>query len=322
MKVQHSSRWNAILIAGLFVMSSGGSHAQQTEPPASLKWTPDQIKAAVATARAGRDLTPKHWPHGAKVAVCLSFDVDNDTTMLLTKNPGISPMSDGEFGAKQGLPRILAMLEREKVPATFYMPAASAIIAPELVTEINKSGRNEIALHGWIHEAVVPLNSYSEEYRLLKQASDYYTKVTGKRPVGSRTGAWAVSPYTIQVEQKLGLLYDSSMMAMEEPYEIMSNGKDTGLVELPVSWVLDDYPALFMPGGTLPSPQATFQVWKDDFDMAYQEGGMVMLTFHPHISGRRSRMVYLAKLVQYMKTKQNVWFATSQEVAEYVKNPK
>jgi len=104
-----------------------------------------------------------------------------------------------------------------------------------MVTEIQKSGRHEIALHGWIHESVASLLDAGEEERLLKQAIDYFTKVTGKRPVGSRTGGWAISPYTIAIEQKLGLLYDSSMMAMDEPYELVANGKPTGLVELPVT---------------------------------------------------------------------------------------
>jgi peptidoglycan-N-acetylglucosamine deacetylase len=321
-KTPQASSWNLLLLTGLFALSGGGSYAQQNDGQPGTKWSIGQIEASVAPARAGRNLTPKHWPHGAKVAVCLSFDVDNETYLVLRGDTAISPISNAEFGATQGFPRIISMLDREKVPATFFMPAVSSILAPDILPAIEKSGRNEIALHGWIHEAVVPLNSYAEEYRLLKQASDYYLKATGKRPVGSRTGAWAVSPYTIQVEQKLGLLYDSSMMAMDVPYEVMSNGKDTGLVEMPVSWVLDDYPVFDIPGGALPSPQLLFNVWKDEFDMAYEEGGMVMLTFHPHISGRRSRMVYLTKLVQYMKSKPNVWFATSQEVAEYVKNNK
>jgi peptidoglycan/xylan/chitin deacetylase (PgdA/CDA1 family) len=59
-----------------------------------------------------------------------------------------TPMSETEFGAREGLPRVLAALEREKLPASFYVPAVSAILAPEMLPAIMKSGRHEIALHG------------------------------------------------------------------------------------------------------------------------------------------------------------------------------
>ena len=108
------------------------------------------------------------------------------------------------------------------------------------------------------------------------------------------------------------------MMAMDEPYSIMSNGKDTGLVELPVTWVQDDAP-YFGRTGALPSPELIFNTYRDEFDMAYDEGTVLMLTMHPHISGRRSRAVHLAKLLDYMKSKPGVWFATAEQIATYVK---
>ena len=291
--------------------------------PASLpgiRWSEDQIKQAVAPLRAGRKLTPKSWPNNARVAVCVSFDIDNESPALArgNTNPDLSAMSDTEFGSKEGLPRILRILDQRGIPASFYIPAVSSIIAPEMIQAIQKSGRHEIALHGWIHEPVASLLNAAEEERLLKQSIDYFTRVTGKRPVGSRTGGWAISPYTIGIEQKLGLLYDSSMMAMDEPYELVANGTPTGLVELPVTWVQDDAP-YFGRTGALPSPELIFNVYKDEFDMAYEEHTMLMLTMHPHVSGRRSRAVHLAKLLDYMKAKPGVWFATAQQIAEYVK---
>jgi peptidoglycan/xylan/chitin deacetylase (PgdA/CDA1 family) len=324
-----------ITVAAIALAATADVFAQKGQPaaqqpaaaaaqgPAALPgihWTEEQLKRAVAPARAGRKLTPKSWPNGAKVAVCVSFDIDNESPALArgNTNADLSAMSDVEFGSKEGLPRILRILDQRGIPASFYMPAVSAILAPEMIQEIQKSGHHEIALHGWIHESVVTLNNAAEEERLLKQALDYYTKVTGKRPVGSRTGGWAISPFTLGIEQKLGILYDSSMMAMDEPYEIMSNGKDTGLIELPVTWVQDDAP-YFGRTGTLPSPELIFGVYKDEFDMAYQEGTMLMLTMHPHVSGRRSRATHLAKLLDYMKSKPGVWFATGEQIATYVK---
>ncbi len=152
----------------------------------------------------------------------------------------------------------------------------------------------------------------------MKQSIEYLTKVTGKRPVGTRAGAWALSPYSLDIIRQAGLLYDSSMMARDEPYHIISNGQDTGLLELPVSWIEDDAP-YFGRTGALPSPELIFKVYRDEFDMAYQEGTFLMLTFHPHISGRRSRVVHMERLFDYMKSKPGVWFATAQQVAEHTK---
>ncbi len=294
----------------------------QQEGPAALpgiKRTEEQLKRAAGEVRAGRSLVPKAWPNGAKVAVCLSFDIDNESPLMARDlAPLPTPMSETEYGATEGVPRILAMLDREKLPASFYVPAVSAMLAPAMVPSITKSGRHEIALHGWIHESLPTLNDAAEEQRLLTQSLDYFTKTTGKRPVGYRAGAWAFSHHTLDILRKANLLYDSSLMAMDSPYTIVANGQDTGMVELPVSWILDDAP-YFTRTGALPSPEAIFKVYQDEFDMAYREGGMLMATFHPHIVGRRSRMVHLEKLVAYMKSKPGVWFATAEQIATYVK---
>lgn len=276
------------------------------------------LRRAAAEVRAGRPLA-RPWPNNAKVAVCLSFDIDNESPLMARDlAPLPSPMSETEYGAKEGMPRILAMLDREKLPASFYIPAVSAMLAPEMVPAITKSGRHEIGLHGWIHESLPALDNAAEEQRLLTQQIDYFTKVTGRRPVGYRAGAWAFSHHTMDILRRANLLYDSSLMAMDQPYLLTANGQDTGLIELPVSWILDDAP-YFGRTGALPSPEAIFKVYQDEFDLGYREGGMVMLTFHPHVVGRRSRMVHLEKLVAYMKSKPGVWFATAEQIANHVK---
>jgi peptidoglycan-N-acetylglucosamine deacetylase len=315
------------LVYGTVISKAERQLSENTQQPRTgpdalpgTKWSIDQIKQAVAPVRPGRVLLPKHWPDDARVAVVVSFDIDNESYPLSTGNTAPGPLSDAEYGATEGLPRIIAMLDRLNVPATFFTPAVSAILAPEMIPEIIKSGKNEIALHGWIHESVDILNDGAEEERLLSQAIDYITRVSGKKPVGSRTGSWAFSPYTASVDQKLGLTYDSSLMAMDVPYEIVTNGNNTGLVELPVTWVQDDG-IYFGPQGALPSPRLIFEVFRDEFDMAYRERSFLMLTFHPNAE-RRSRFLYLEQLIAYMKTKPGVWFATAEQVAHYVKeNP-
>jgi peptidoglycan/xylan/chitin deacetylase (PgdA/CDA1 family) len=292
--------------------------APAARPQPGVQWSEDQLKQAVAPVRAGRKLTPKSWPNSAKVAVCLSFDIDNESPTLAQGITLPVPLSGEQYGATEGLPRILALLDREQVPASFYIPAVSAILAPEMIPAIMKPGRHEIGVHGWIHENLPDLNDAAEEERLLRQVVEYVTKATGKRPVGNRAPSWAFSNYTMDILRKVGgFEYDSSLMAMDEPYELMSNGQDTGIMELPVDWIQDDG-LYFGPTGTMPSADLVYQTFQEEFDRAYREGTMFMLTMHPHISGHRSRIDQLEKLVAHMKSKPGVWFATGQQIADYI----
>jgi peptidoglycan/xylan/chitin deacetylase (PgdA/CDA1 family) len=250
--------------------------------------------------------------------VGISFDIDNE---LLSRNTPLPvPLSQGEYGATEGLPRILAMLDRQQVPATFYIPAMSAMLHPDMIPSILKAGKHEIGVHGWIHENLPSVGDAAQEERLLTQSIDYLTKAIGKRPVGYRAPSWAFSPNTLSQILKAGFLYDSSFMAMDQPYELVQNGRPTGLTELPIEWILDDFP--YYSGnasGSLPSPEAVFQIYKDEFDVAYQERTMVVLTTHPHVSGHRSRVMQIDKLITYMKSKPGVWFATLEQIANAVK---
>ena len=152
----------------------------------------------------------------------------------------------------------------------------------------------------------------------MNQAIDYLTKATGKRPVGYRAPSWAFSDHTLDLVRKSGFLYDSSLMAMDEPYEVMSDGKMTGLVELAIDWTLTETPYLGR-GGTLPSPDKLFQLYREEFDGAYEDGTLFVLTLHPHVVGHRAPMRYLNELVGYIKSKPGVWFATGELIARYVK---
>jgi peptidoglycan-N-acetylglucosamine deacetylase len=292
--------------------------AQQPNPQPGAKWTEDQLRAAVAPARTGRKLTPKSWPNGARVAVCLSFDVDNESYLLAAGQTSPTTLSAADFGAQSGLPRILGVLDKYQVPASFFIPAVSALLHPEMIPAILKSGRNEIGVHGWIHESPPAINNEAGEERLLNQAIDYLTKATGKRPVGYRAPGWAFSQYTMGLIRKAGFLYDSSLQAMDEPYEIVSNGQPTGMVELSIDWTLTETPYLGR-GGTMPSPELLYGLYKDEFDGAYAEHTMFVLTLHPHVSGHRAPLRHLDQFIGYMKSKPGVWFATCEQVARYVK---
>lgn len=292
--------------------------AQQVPEQPGTKWTEQQLKAAVAPVRAGRKLTPKTWPNDARVAVCLSFDVDNESYLLAAGQTSPTTLSAADFGAQEGLPRVLAMLDKYQIPSSFFIPAVSALLHPEMIPAIMKSGRHEIGVHGWIHEYPPAIGTAAEEERLLNQAIDYLTKATGKRPVGYRAPAWAFSEHTMGLIRKAGMFYDSSLQAMDEPYEIVSNGEPTGIVELGIDWTLTETPYLGR-GGTMPSPAALFQLYRDEFDGAYELRTTFVLTLHPQVIGHRAPMKYLDQFVAYMKAKPGVWFATCEQIARYVK---
>ena len=304
-------------VLSLTLIIPGRAQQQQGPNQPGTKWTEDQMREVIDVARVGRKLTPKSWPNGNRVAVCLSFDTDTEAPLLRDGTTSPTTISASDFGAEAGVPRILRMLDRYQVPATFFMTAVDAMLHPEMLAAILKGGRHEVGVHGWIHE-FPPRLEPGEEERLLDQAIEYLTKVTGKRPVGYRAPSWAFSGVTLDLIQKKGFLYDSSLQALDEPYEIMSRGKPTGIVELAIDWTLTETPYLGQ-NGRMPSPALLYQLYRDEFDGAYEEGTMFVLTLHPYLSGHRAPMKHLSEFVAYMKSKPGVWFATAADIAKYVK---
>jgi len=282
------------------------------------QWSMDTVRTVVNAVRAGRSLKPATWPNGGRVAVLLSFDVDNETIALRLGEPTIGALSQGQYGSRVGLGRVVELVDREAIPATFFIPSVSLGLAPEMAETIKRSGRHEFGVHGWIHEMNVSLPA-ERERELVSRAVDELTRLTGTKPVGYRAPSWNLSPATLGIVRDLGFIYESSLMADESPYELLADGKPTGVVELPVEWILDDAPLVNPQGDRYSPPREVLQVWIDEFDRAYQEGTMFLLTMHPHIIGHRSRIVVLEKLIEHIKSKSGVWFATHRAAAEYVK---
>lgn len=285
------------------------------------QWSEAKWRAVSGKIRPGRALKPKTWKNGARVAVGISFDSDHESGELRDGGKSLGRMSMGQYGARAGIPRIMKLLEKHSVPASFFTPAVVALLYPDEQKRAVDAG-HEVGIHGWIHE----LNSILPgeiERDLLFRSCDTLEKVTGVRPVGIRTPSWDFSPNTLQIIRELGLLYDSSLMADDDAYELNEDGKPTGVVELPPEWIRDDavYFNMHRFTGLRPytPPSAVLEIFTKEFDVAYEEGGMYILTMHPHIIGHRSRLTLLDELIQHMKTKKGVWFATHADIAKYAK---
>lgn len=306
------------IAAALVILVPVFTSAQQSPAKPGWQWSMDSVNSVVNAVRAGRSLAPKEWPGGARVAVLLSFDVDNETIALRFGEPTVGALSQGQYGARVALQRVVDLLDRHRIPASFFIPAVSLMLAPEQVDVIKRSGRHEFAVHGWIHETNTTLPAEVER-ELVQRSIDTLTALTGTRPVGYRAPSWNFSPNTLNIVRELGFLYESSLMADDSPYELLQNGRPTGIVELPVEWILDDAP-LFNPlGDRYSPPRDVAQVWIDEFERAYSEGTMFLLTMHPHITGHRSRIVALELLIDHIRTRPGVWFGTHRAAAEYVK---
>jgi peptidoglycan/xylan/chitin deacetylase (PgdA/CDA1 family) len=310
------------LLAALLpsLLSAQAQPVPVTSAKPGWKWSMDSVNAVVNEVRAGRSLQPKTWPNGARVAVLLSFDVDNETIAIRYGEPTVGSLAEMQYGARVGLPRIMTLLDKHRIPASFFIPSVSLAITPSMAALIKASGRHEFGVHGWIHELNMTLPD-SAERALLAKAVTELTALTGKKPVGYRAPSWNFSPNTLTILRDMGFRYESSLMADDAPYELLQRGQPTGLVELPVQWILDDAPLFDPRGERYMNPRDVARVWMDEFDKAYEEGTMFVLTLHPHVSGHRSRIVALELLIAHIQAKGagTVWWATHESAAEYVR---
>ncbi|WP_328535180.1 polysaccharide deacetylase family protein [Streptomyces sp. NBC_00344] len=285
------------------------------------QWDETTWRGHVGAVRAGRSLRPAVWPGAARAAVALSFDSDHETIPLREGETRPGKLSQGEYGSRVAAPRILRLLRERNLPATFFMPAVSALLHPREVRAYVDAG-HEVALHGWIHERNMLL-APADERDLALRAADTLESLTGTRPLGIRTPSWDFSDHTLEISRELGLLYDSSLMADDDPYEILAEGQPTAMVEIPVEWIRDDAPYFMMERHAslrpYTPPRGVLSIWRDEFDQAVEEGGVFQLTLHPHIIGHRSRMTMLRELLDHIAGF-DVWYATHAQLAAYVKD--
>jgi peptidoglycan/xylan/chitin deacetylase (PgdA/CDA1 family) len=284
------------------------------------EWPESAWRKIARRVSAGRSFAPDVWPGNAPFAAAISFDSDHETNDLREGGKSINKLSIGEYGARRGIGRIVSILEKANVPASFFVPAVSALLHPEQQALAVLKG-HEVGLHGWIHELNTKLPPNAER-DLLMRSADVLEKITGARPRGLRTPSWDFSDDTLRIAREMGLLYDSSLMADDDCYELLLDGAPTGVMELPVQWVRDDavYFGMDRFSGLRPytPPRNVVDIFLDELKAAREERGIFQVTMHPHIIGVRSRIWILQEIIDRAKDL-GAWFATHAQIVEYVK---
>jgi peptidoglycan/xylan/chitin deacetylase (PgdA/CDA1 family) len=261
------------------------------------------------------------WPDGAQIAVTLTFDLDAETVWWsdpdsMTGNP--SSLSHGRYGPDVAVPKILALLEKHNVRATFFIPSWVAERYPGTVRRIASSG-HEIGAHGVKHVSPVQMTP-EQEAETFAESIRVLDRIGGKRPVGYRAPSWAFSDVTLKLAARSGFLYSSNLMDADEPYV---HDDPPGLIELPVSWVLDDAPYFWFDedswNKTIHSAASVRAIWQEEFEAAYDSDGYLNLTMHPQIIGRPARLRMLDEFIGWMRGHDGVWMTTGSAVAVYVR---
>jgi peptidoglycan/xylan/chitin deacetylase (PgdA/CDA1 family) len=268
---------------------------------------------------------------GPRVTVALTFDFDAVSPWLQVTTASPSFVSRGEFGPV-GVERIRKLLDEFDIKATFFTPGHTALLYPDAVHGLVSDG-HEIGHHGWVHEALSPL-SEQEERTAIERGLEALDGIGGARPSGFRAPAFDLSHRTIDLLVEYGFSYDSSMMGSDfTPYwcrsgdlasasEPFSFGPVVDVVEVPVSWYLNDVPFFeFVPG--VPNlaggsrPRDVLEIWKDEFTYlhSYVRDGCMVLTLHPQSTGRGHRLLLLREFVEFILGHSGVEFIRADYLA-------
>jgi len=302
----------------------------------------EQIEPIVEpVAEAEAVAIPESAPYGPapRLTIALTFDNDAISDSIRRGDPPVK-LSHGEFGPRVAVPRILEVLEREAIGATWFIPGHSLVTFQETTASILARG-HEIACHGWYHEDFSTLKRKAQR-ELLAREVDAVTTVTGGPPAGHRAPYWALGPDTLELVEAAGFRYDSSLMADDyrlyrvrhgDTHSVAAGttwGREGALVQVPVYWALDDWP-LFEPApgrDGLSAPSRVLEIWLGELRYAHRHapGGLLTLTMHPECIGRGHRMPVLEAFIAEAKQLDGVvfdrldrvvdrWLATAPAVA-------
>jgi peptidoglycan/xylan/chitin deacetylase (PgdA/CDA1 family) len=257
------------------------------------------------------------WPDGKKAAASFTFDVDAESPWLAMDpqnagRPGL--LSLARYGPRVGVPLILDVLRHHGVRGTFFLPGVNVELYPETVAAIVQEG-HELALHGYTHTAPADMTPEQEAEELERA----YELLTGAGGVvtGYRSPSWDVSRVTLDLLEAKGLRYSSQFMDDLRPYRHPGRR----IVELPIQWLLDDWPhfawAAQDAARTIRSAPEVELIWREELEGIRRLGGSFVLTMHPQVIGRPSRIAMLDRLIDHTLSLGDVWVTTCADIASH-----
>jgi peptidoglycan/xylan/chitin deacetylase (PgdA/CDA1 family) len=281
----------------------------------------DELVDATAPAE------PIRWPAGYRAAAALTFDLDAEAVMLSTDPSSaqrLMVMTHQAYGPLTGVPRLLRLLRRHELQATFFAPGFTAERYPSVIRAIVDDG-HEIAHHSYLHESTLGMDRPTEA-AMIDRGLQALDRVAGIRPAGYRAPMWEMNRHTPELLVDRGFIYDSSLMDCDLPYILAaSENADTGtLVEIPCHWALDDWEQYaYVPdltgSGLIESPAKVLEMWTWELEASFVEGVCFTLTNHPFLSGRPGRIRALEQLIERMKSLDGLWIATLGEIAAHTR---
>ncbi len=265
----------------------------------------------------------------ARLTVALTFDHDAISSEV-DRGEGPVLRSRGEFGPRVGAPRILDLLRRESIPSTWFVPGHTIASFPDSVEAVLADG-HEIGCHGWAHEDLSALEPDAERDVMVRSV-EAVTRISGTAPRGFRAPYWALSEQTLELAGDLGIRYDSSLMADDVRLHRVRRGDvhdrarsalgtPGSLVEVPISWALDDWPH-FEPGGKgvgpMSAPSKVEEIWLGELRFAWdrEPGGVLTLTMHPEAIGRGHRLLMLERFIAAARSLDGVAFDRLDRIVE------
>lgn len=264
------------------------------------------------------------WPEGYRAAAAFTFDVDAESAVL-AHDPAMSSrmslMGHQSYGPRVGVPRLLRVLERRGIKATFFIPGFTADCYPDMVRQVLDAG-HEVGHHGYLHEQTRGL-TVSQEAAYIDRGLEALDRV-GVKPVGFRAPWWEMNWHTPDLLIERGFDYDSSLFDDDVPYRFRGVSAPGDLVEIPIDWALDDWQKYaFYPGwtgsGLIENPDHVLQMWRSHAEALHAEGGCFVLTNHPFLSGRPARARALEGLIEAVQELPGMWVTTLAEIAAHTR---
>lgn len=252
-------------------------------------------------------------------AFVLSFDFDAEEVWIgenpeNAAKPGV--LSQGAYSAQVGIELVLRLLADKGMQATFFVPGRVAERYPDRVRQILEDG-HEVAMHGYTHRSPASLSREEETEELALALA--VLRDLGAEPEGYRSPSWDFSEHTLSLLSKAGMSYSSNMMDDIRPYRHAS----CDIIELPVQWILDDAPHFWFDLASwhkkISTPSEVLEIWQEEFLGIHALGGLTVLTCHPQIIGRPSRLRMLDSFLDVVQ-RSGVHVATAREIAKLARS--